>query len=87
MKQLLAELPMTLLTPLLTFAAAAATPGNEQDFMKQLVAELRKGPSNISTLATKVKRPPTAPKYKAFLLQHPGTFKVDGDNVSLAKGV
>jgi hypothetical protein len=67
-------------------AAAAATPGNEQEFMKQLVAELRKGPSNLNALAAKVKRPPTAPKYKAFLIQHPGTFKVDGDNVSLVKG-
>jgi hypothetical protein len=54
--------------------------------MKQLVAELRKGPVNLSALATKVKRPPTAPKYKAFLMQHPGTFKVDGETVSLVKG-
>uniref|UniRef100_A0A383WIA0 Nucleoplasmin-like domain-containing protein n=1 Tax=Tetradesmus obliquus TaxID=3088 RepID=A0A383WIA0_TETOB len=67
-------------------AAGGATPGSEAEFMKQLVAELRKGPSTLNALGSKVKRPQNAPKYKVFLSQHPGTFKVDGETVSLVKG-
>lgn len=49
------------------------------------MSELRKGgPKNVGELATKVKKPAdVTQKYKAFIVSHPETFVVVGDQVSL----
>eukprot|EP00879_Flechtneria_rotunda_P013776 GHRR01014389.1.p1 GENE.GHRR01014389.1~~GHRR01014389.1.p1 ORF type:complete len:405 (+),score=141.35 GHRR01014389.1:68-1282(+) len=68
--------------------AGPATGGGgpaEQQFLQSLVQELQKGPQLLNKLSNAVKKPKeVTAKYKAFLLQHAATFRVNGDQVSLA---
>lgn len=61
-----------------------ATPSGVQEFEKQLKDVLKKdGKQPLSSLGSKVKRPPSVPKLGQFIKERPHLFKVNNDEVEL----
>jgi hypothetical protein len=67
-------------------ASGMATPSNEKEYLEAVKAALQAAgqPIKLAALGSKVKRPPSAPKFKQFIDKHRGVFKYDKNNDTVA---